>query len=328
VSIINPSFGQPKPPAPVSFTAYLATDMDNLLLHRLPEGFISRLTDDTILIDFKDGNVARLFGEFDYSKPIDLPVGGAHERYQETVGGAVQFEIKDLKLTIVDTLSLAGAGTDSALLPLMFEGDDVFTGSNFDDLLRGFDGADTMDGAGGNDYLRGGVGNDVIQGGAGFDDVNGNEGNDTAHGGDGDDWVCGGKDNDRLLGDAGNDLVLGNMGSDSLEGGAGNDTLRGGQGDDVLQGGDGNDWLSGDKGFDVLYGGRGADTFYFFPGAGLDRIHDFSAAEGDRVQLQVGTLYTVEQVGADVLVRSGAEDQLVLVNVQLSSLPAGWIFEG
>ena len=102
--------------------------------------------------------------------------------------------------------------------------------------------------------------------------------------------------------------------------------MRGGQGDDVIEGGDGDDWISGDKGFDVLYGGRGADTFHFFTGAGLDRVHDFSATEGDRVQLQLGTLYTVEQFGADVLVRVGSVDQLVLVNVQLSSLPSGWIF--
>jgi serralysin len=71
-----------------------------------------------------------------------------------------------------------------------------------------------------------------------------------------------------------------------------------------------------------------ADTFHFFPGAGLDRVHDFNAAEGDRVNLQLGTLYTVEQFGADVLIRSGEVDQMVLVNVQLSSLPAGWLTEG
>lgn len=325
MSIINPTFGQPKPPAAVEFKALLATNMDNLLLHRLPEGFISRLSDDTIVVDFKGGNTARLFGEFNYSKPTDLPTDGPFERYQETLGGAVQFEAKNLKVTILDGLGMAGDETDQ-LLELMFQGDDKFTGSDFADLLRAFGGNDTLDGGAGNDYLRGGDGNDSVAGGSGVDDLHGNLGNDTVRGGDGDDWVCGGQDNDRLLGDAGNDLVLGNLGSDSLLGGAGNDVVRGGQGDDVIEGGDGDDWISGDKGFDVLYGGRGADTFHFFTGAGLDRVHDFSATEGDRVQLQLGTLYTVEQFGADVLVRVGSVDQLVLVNVQLSSLPSGWIF--
>lgn len=362
MSIINP-FDQPKPPPPVEFTAFLATSMDDLLLHILPQGFISRLSGDTIVLDFGGGDSARLLGDFDYSSPIDLPVGGDLERLQELSGGVVQFEAKNLNLPIVDVLGLAGDDTD-ALLAALFEGNDRFTGSNFNDLLRTYDGNDRLLGRGGNDtlfagegsdtieggdgsdvvfagggddiieggagtsYLRGEEGDDSIMGGADFDDLHGNAGDDTVLGGGGADWVVGGQGNDRLLGEAGNDIVLGNLGSDSLLGGAGNDTMRGGQGDDVIEGGDGDDWLAGDRGFDVLYGGRGADTFHFFPGAGLDRVHDFNAAEGDRVSLQLGTLHTVEQMGADVLIRSGAVDQMVLVNVQLSSLPAGWLFVG
>lgn len=345
MSIINP-FDQPKPPPPVEFTAFLATNMDDLLLHVLPEGFIRTLSDDAIVVDFKEGNVARLFGEFDYSSPIDLPVGGDLQRLQELSGGAVQFEAKYLDLPILDVLSLAGGDSTTELLSRLFAGADKFTGSNFDDLLRGFDGNDRIQGRGGYDSLFGGVGDDTIEGGDGasylrgddgadsitggndFDDMNGNKGNDTLRAGGGDDWVVGGQDNDRLYGEAGNDLILGNLGSDSLSGGAGNDTLRGGQHDDLIEGGDGDDWLSGDRGFDVLYGGRGADTFHFFPGAELDRILDFNAAEGDHVNLQLGSLYTVEQFGPDVLIRIGSVDQLVLVNVQLSSLPAGWLTVG
>jgi hypothetical protein len=44
------------------------------------------------------------------------------------------------------------------------------------------------------------------------------------------------------------------------------------------------------------------------------------------VQLDPGTTYTTSQVGADTVVDMGAGDQLVLQNVQLNSLPAGWIF--
>jgi Ca2+-binding RTX toxin-like protein len=344
MSIINP-FDQPKPPPPVEFTAFLATSMDDLLLHILPQGFISRLSGDTIVVDFGGGDSARLLGDFDYSSPTDLPIGGGLERLQELSGGVVQFEVKNLNVPIVDVLGLAGDDTD-LLLAALFEGNDKFTGSNFNDLLRAYDGDDRLLGRGGNDSLFGGSGNDTIEGGDGtsylrgedgddsivggadFDDLHGNAGDDTVLGGGGADWVVGGQGNDRLLGEAGTDIVLGNLGSDSLVGGAGADTLRGGQGDDVIEGGDGDDWLAGDRGFDVLYGGRGADTFHFFPGAGLDRVHDFNAAEGDRVNLQLGTLHTVEQFGADVLIRSGAVDQMVLVNVQLSSLPAGWLFVG
>jgi Ca2+-binding RTX toxin-like protein len=332
------------PPPPVEFTAYLSTNMDVLLLHNLAAGFMNVLKDDTIVVDFGAGNAIRLFGDFVYSSPIDLPTGGELNRYQETYGGQVAFDAKYLDVPILDVLSPTGKTTD-AVLSEMFAGDDGFSGSNFDDLLRGFGGNDEIRGLGGYDalfggagddtinggegqsYLRGDEGNDLLIGGAGFDDMNGNMGSDTLYGGEGTDWVVGGKDGDRLYGEGGDDLILGNLGWDSLSGGTGNDTVRGGQDNDVLEGGDGNDWLSGDRGLDVIYGGRGADTFHFFPGADVDRIMDFNAGEGDHVQLQLGTVYTVEQVGPDVLLRTGQFDQLVLVNVQLSSLRAGWLIE-
>jgi hypothetical protein len=51
-------------------------------------------------------------------------------------------------------------------------------------------------------------------------------------------------------------------------------------------------------------------------------------AEGDRVMLDRGTTYTVSQVGADTVIDMGGGNQMILVNVQLSSLKDGWIFEG
>jgi Ca2+-binding RTX toxin-like protein len=315
------------PPPPVEFTAYQSTNMYSLLLHNLAGGFMNVLKDDTIVVDFGGGNAIRFFGDFVYSSPIDLPMGGELNRYQETYGGQVAFDAKYLSVPILDVVSPTGKTPDD-ILAEMFAGDDRFMGSPFNDLLRGFAGNDTINGGEGQSYLRGDEGNDLLIGGAGFDDMNGNMGNDTLHGGDGTDWVVGGKDGDLLYGEGGDDLILGNLGWDTLSGGVGNDTMRGGQDNDVLEGGDGNDWLSGDRGLDVLYGGRGADTFHFFPGADVDRIMDFNAGEGDHVLLQLGTIYSVEQVGPDVLLRTGQFDQLVLVNVQLSSLPSGWLIEG
>jgi hypothetical protein len=193
--------------------------------------------------------------------------------------------------------------------------------------LVGGAGDDTLQGSGENDVLRGGAGADLILGGAGFDLVNGNTGADTAHGEAGDDTLSGGQSNDVVLGDDGNDLVFGNLGDDTLDGGPGADVVRGGQGDDVMDGGAGDDWLSGDRGADTITGGAGADTFHGFSEAGLDRVLDFRPAEGDRVLLDVGTAYTVSQVGADVVVQMSAS-QMVLANVQLTSLPAGWLVVG
>jgi Ca2+-binding RTX toxin-like protein len=176
------------------------------------------------------------------------------------------------------------------------------------------------------DYLRGAEGDDRIYGGPAFDDLHGNMGDDTVVGGLGDDWVVGGKDNDLLDGGAGDDIVYGNLGSDWLDGGAGADLMRGGQFSDVLLGQAGNDWMSGDRGDDTLTGGSGADVFHTFADAGLDRIEDFDRAEGDRVQVDPGTTYTVSQAGADTLIEMAGGGRMILAGVQMSTLTGEWIF--
>ena len=180
----------------------------------------------------------------------------------------------------------------------------------------------------GMDYLRGDEGNDTILGGIGFDDINGNMGDDSAAGGLGDDWVVGGKDQDRLAGDEGNDIVFGNLGDDTLDGGEGNDLVRGGQGNDVMVGGAGDDFISGDRGDDTMSGGAGADTFNSFGEAGIDRVLDFSRAEGDRVRLEPGSTWAASQVGADTVVDVTGGGKVILLGVQLASLTDGWIFVG
>jgi serralysin len=216
-------------------------------------------------------------------------------------------------------------------------GSDTITGNAADNLLQGnagFDsifagaGNDTVQGGAGTSFLRGEAGDDSLTGGADFDDLQGNVGNDTESGGDGDDWVVGGKDGDRLYGEGGDDVVYGNMGRDTVDGGAGNDVVRGGQDDDVLSGGAGDDFLSGDLGADTITGGAGADSFHAFGGAGIDRVLDFHAAEGDRVRLDPGDTYAVAQVGADTVVTVDGAAQVILVGVQMSTLSDGWMTFG
>ena len=248
------------------------------------------------------------------------------------VSGAVgEVRILDPDGDVIGAISglPAGATIDAVLDGSFFTDLAVeFLGSIGDDSLTGAAGADTFSGGAGLDLLKGDAGDDSLAGGAGFDYLQGNVGADTVAGGEGGDWVVGGKDDDRLFGDGGSDVLLGNLGGDTLEGGADVDVMRGGQGDDVLAGGDGADWMSGDRGGDTLSGGAGGDTFHTFDGAGLDRVLDFDAADGDRVFLLPGTQYSAAQVGADTVVTiTGAEGgQLVLVGVTLLALPTGWIF--
>ena len=232
-----------------------------------------------------------------------------------------------------DVITVRGTtppATDTSFTGMGFGGNDLMVGGGGLTTFFGGDGNDTLQAgsACAQTYLRGEIGDDVINGGVGFDDINGNQGNDTAHGAAGDDWVVGGKDNDMLFGDAGDDIVWGNLGNDTLDGGDGNDQVRGGQGDDVLNGGAGNDYVSGDRGNDTITGGAGADLFHSFSGAGIDRVLDFHASEGDRVMLDPGTAYTVRQAGPDTIVDMNNGDQMILVGVQMSTLTGSWIFLG
>jgi Ca2+-binding RTX toxin-like protein len=216
---------------------------------------------------------------------------------------------------------MAGAAASTA-------GDDFLVGTAAGGTLMAGAGNDTITADDVQNYLRGEEGDDSIVGGAGFDDINGNQGNDTCNGGYGDDWVVGGKGDDSLMGYDGDDIVWGNLGNDTLDGGYGNDQVRGGQGDDVLYGGPGKDYISGDRGNDTESGGSGADIFHSFSGAGIDRVLDFSYAQGDRVMLDPGTTYTASQVGADTVVDMGHGDQVILVGVTLANLPSDWIYLG
>jgi Ca2+-binding RTX toxin-like protein len=217
----------------------------------------------------------------------------------------------------------AGAGADTVTGGA---GDDRIAGDAGDDRVFAGPGADTITDSEGSNYLRGDEGDDLITGGTGFDDINGNMGNDTASGGLGEDWVVGGKDNDSLSGGAAYDLVYGNLGNDTCEGGDGNDIIRGGQENDVVRGGAGDDYVSGDRGDDTMTGDAGADIFHSFGEAGIDRVTDFSLAQGDRVQLDPGTQYTLAQVGADTVVSMTGGGQVILVGVSMASLTPGWIF--
>jgi Ca2+-binding RTX toxin-like protein len=216
-----------------------------------------------------------------------------------------------------------------------YSGNDLLYGAGGSDILWGGLGNDVIyagappgvaSGLGGSTYLRGEEGDDYIIGGVGFDDANGNMGNDTISTGAGDDYSVGGKDKDLLFGDGGNDIVWGNLGDDSCVGGDGNDQVRGGQGDDIIFGGPGDDFVSGDRGNDTINGGAGADLFHGSQDAGIDRVIDFSLAQGDRVFLDPGTTYTLSQVGADTVLDMGGGNQMILVGVQMSTLTAGWVF--
>ena len=217
---------------------------------------------------------------------------GEISSWKETLSGQLVFNLTGTNVPVTQLATWAATGNDEAARAGFLAGNDSLVGSDAADRMHGYAGNDTLTGGGGDDFLRGETGDDSIVGGAGFDDIHGNQGNDTLFGGDGVDWI------------------------------------RGGQGNDSLVGGAGDDWLSGDRGDDTLVGGQGADIFNTFGEAGLDLVLDFNLAEGDRVKVEPGYTYTVAQVGADTVISVSGGAQMVLVNVQLSSLTGDWIFVG
>jgi Ca2+-binding RTX toxin-like protein len=340
-------------------TAHVAGNMDLANLLDIDGVEVDRATATNIDIDNGYVRLTVSGTGFVYDEDDDLVAGivssvsfvsGLHDRF---------FSISlDFNVVPPPVSAVVGPLTQQ-VFAVVLAGDDAISGGSVingpgsgTDLLRGYDGNDLISGGGGNDTIFGGTGDDVIYavagsnlnretgstylrgddgadfivGGLGFDDANGNIGNDTVTTGAGDDYCVGGKDSDLLYGEAGQDIVYGNLGNDSCDGGDGNDIVRGGQDNDVVRGGAGDDFVSGDKGSDTMTGGLGADIFHTFGDAGVDRVTDFSLAQGDRVQLDPGTQYTVSQVGADTVINMTGGGQMVLVGVQMSSLTPGWIF--
>lgn len=158
----------------------------------------------------------------------------------------------------------------------MRDGEDTFTGSDWNEEVYGGNGNDSLYGGTGLDTLYGENDNDLLSGGAQYDLIFGGAGKDTLLGGNG---------NDDLNGDDGIDLLRGGNGRDALFGGTGNDLLFGDAGTDMLYGGDGNDKLDGGAGNDELHGGAGADQFIFRAGQGRDIVLDFRVADNDRLML-------------------------------------------
>ena len=127
------------------------------------------------------------------------------------------------------------------------------TGNGRDNVLSGLQGNDSLFGMGGNDELFGSFGKDKLDGGDGADVLYGQDGNDTLNGNRG---------NDRLIGETGRDTLIGYGGVGSER-----DSLTGGVGADRF--------VIGSKG----------DGGIFYLGSGYATITDFSARDGDRIQI-------------------------------------------
>jgi serralysin len=249
--------------------------------------------------------------------------GGGHDTYD------FSNYIYELK---VDLTPGGWSTLDSTQLPNL--GDNmVADGSVFNARLYHGDTRSMIEDAKGgsaSDMITGNFLGNALYGNGGNDSLFGMNGDDLLAGGNGDDVLRGGDDADRLLGEAGNDTLIGEQGADALDGGPDNDllygggesdTLNGGQGNDRLFGGGGNDLVSGDEGADRivgeagdddLYGGTEDDTFYFRPGSGADRVHDFTPG-GTEDAIEIG--YSRVDTFAELLAATYDTDEGCVIEI-------------
>jgi Ca2+-binding RTX toxin-like protein len=176
------------------------------------------------------------------------------------------------------------------------------TGSQFNNTLTGGAFADTLMGGAGFDVLKGGLGNDFLDGGADADQQRGEAGDDRIVYDAADTVIDGGAGRDTLILNTAVTVNLGNFSSSQATGGAAYVSgfedvdasgataavrLNGSAFNNTLIGGSGADTLAGGAGFDTLTGGKGSDLFVFgaFTSGDIDKITDFSHAQGDRIDL-------------------------------------------
>ena len=260
---------------PLDITA-LTSDLDgsetvSVTVSGLPDGAglsAGDLNDDgsvTLTSDQLDGLVLTVPGD---AADFDLEVIATST---ESLGGDTATAAQTISIDVPEAAAVASDDSDvldfsdgSAIAGIggvldAGDGDDVI---KLDENLDNASGISIIDGGQGNDTVQGTSGNDTYDFSSGLQLRN----VEAVRGGEGDDVFTGGISDDNFFGDAGND---------------------------IFSGGGGADRLSGGDGLDQLTGGAGADVFVI-EGDGLDTITDFSAAQGDA--LDVSSLIDVDGV--------------------------------
>ena len=128
---------------------------------------------------------------------------------------------------------------------------------------------------------------------------------------------------DVFIGDGQDNYVLGMNGDDRIYGGAGRDTLDGSGDNDILAGGADDDQLSGSTGADrFVY-----DNF----DAGHDRILDFNAGDGDRIDFSTSVNVddysdlTVGDDGAGNALLTFGQSSIVLAGIAALQVNEDWM---
>lgn len=200
-----------------------------------------------------------------FATTISGDITGTVTAYSFHTPSQTLLTITGLSLEAAQVFTLVGNHDPAGLTALLFAGNDTFNGQAF--LQAGYSHALIINGFAGNDVVYGSMAADMVMGDAGRD------------------TLLGGMSQDSLQGGTGNDALYGESGDDAMSGDAGSDLLSGGWDSDTLVGG---------TGADQMYGGLGPDLFLWFSArdsgvtaAARDTVQDFSAADGDKLDLSM-----------------------------------------
>lgn len=303
--------------------------------------FTSAAQGDTDQVIDSGGNDVLVFDDFNPFENVDVVFeDGSDLVFSFTEGGNLTLknfygdgEIETIRYNGQDYVTNADASSPISFTDFVNgTADQIFNGTEANDVSSTGVGNDQLSGFGGDDTLSGGAGEDEIFGGNGNDTLNGDDGNDRLLGENGNDIGHGGAGDDYLFGDFGNDTLSGGDGNDEIRGGFNNDTLFGDADDDFLHGFSGNDVLDGGTGTDRLEGGTGRDTFIMRRGYGNDTIADYSVASAgvffaDKIDLSDFGIASfndlvLSDINGDAYIDLGSGDSITLEGVNSNNLSA------
>lgn len=263
----------------------------------------------------------------DLSHLDDLFVSFADVQAAASDGPSVEIALGGGNALVLNAVTLSELSEDNFVFadassgPNVINGtanEDTLTGTSDDDIINALASDDTISGLGQNDTVNGGDGFDTVDYSAAAGAVTINLATNVNSG------LAAGQ----ILNDV--EAVVGTAFDDSLTGSEAPERLVGGSGNDLVNGGAGDDTLGGGEGDDTLTGGDGADRFLIADG-GSDRVTDFTAGDGDIIDLSDTDTFALSavQATADTVITLGNGETLTLENVAANTLAeANFVFAG